>query len=79
MEEKNTLEKKAHLVFKMGHRITKKNYLPKGNKRKSTKIVVRKIPLLSFFRVMVKISSNPWGVVKIKQNAQVLRNPGLSA
>lgn len=67
------------MVLKWDIGSQKKNYLPKGNKRKSTKIVVRKIPLLSFFRVMVKISSNPWGVVKIKQNAQVLRNPGLSA
>lgn len=56
-----------------------KNYLPKGNKRKITKTILREIALLSFSRVMVKVSSNPWGIVRNKQNAQVLRKLGLSA
>lgn len=38
MEEKNTLEKKAHLVFKMGHRITKKTICQKEIREKAPKL-----------------------------------------
>lgn len=75
MGEKYIL-KKVYFIFKWN---ISKNCLPKGNKRKITKTVVREIPLLSFSRVMVKVSSNTWGIVRNKQKAQVLRKLGLSA